>query len=51
MWQYLIAVASCVFISEGEDVLVARSSEEKYVVVDLLFWQLLIVMRYNVQNK
>ena len=28
----------CLFVCEGEDVLVARSCKEKYVVVDCLFW-------------
>jgi len=34
-------VASHAFAHEGEDVLVAHSCQEKDVVVDCLFWQLL----------
>jgi hypothetical protein len=34
-------VASHAFAHEGEDVVVARSREEKYVAVDRLFWQIL----------
>ncbi len=34
-------VVSRAFASEGEDVVVARSREEKDVVVDCLFWRIL----------
>jgi hypothetical protein len=45
-------IASCLFNREGEDdVLVACSCEEKYVVVDLLFWQLLLGDALHMQNK
>ena len=33
-----LLIASCVFACEGEDVLVARSCQEKDVAVDCLFW-------------
>jgi hypothetical protein len=46
-------VASHAFAREGDDVLVARSRQEKDVAVDCLFWRILsiTVTCYNLQNN